>query len=240
MTGAPTYDEFTRTAIADPAVVGLLLIGSYAHEGLPNERSDHDLWVVLGEDAETDLLRLQGLRSPLLDLEFLPVERFRAAAGPGYWRYTVARGRILLDRLDGGIAAIVAAAQRLGAEESHALAAERLDDYVNMLYRSVKNHRDGRLLASRLDAAESLGYLLELLFAMDRRPRPYNKHLEWELARFPLPDWDTARLLEALSDVLTGDVGLQRRLFAQVEERARAAGHGGVLDGWGAELDLLR
>ncbi|WP_112139477.1 hypothetical protein [Glycomyces dulcitolivorans] len=240
MNDALTYDGFTRAAIADPAVVGLLLIGSHAHEGLPNERSDHDLWVVIGDGAESDLQRLQGYRSSVLDLEFFSPERFRAAAGPGYWRYTVARGRVLLDRLDGGIAAIVAAAQRLGAEESRALAAERLDDYVNMLYRSVKNHRDGRLLASRLDAAESLGYLLELLFAMDRRPRPYNKHLEWELERFPLPDWQTARLLEALSEVLTGDVGLQRRLFVQVEEKARAAGHGDVLDGWGAELDLLR
>jgi hypothetical protein len=38
----------------------------------------------------------------------------------------------------------------------------------------------------------------------------------------------------------TGDVSLQRRLFARVEAAARQAGHSKVLDAWGEDLDLMR
>jgi hypothetical protein len=40
----------------------------------------------------------------------------------------------------------------------------------------------------------------------DRRPRPYNKYLAWELGRFPLPGWESAALL----DVWGGDLSLPR------------------------------
>ncbi|WP_220447599.1 hypothetical protein [Nonomuraea diastatica] len=80
------------------------------------------------------------------------------------------------------------------------------------------NDRDGHSLATRLDAADSIRFLLELLFAMDRRPRPYNKYLEWELTRHPLPGWDTDMVLDAVDRISgTGDVRLQRRIFARVE-----------------------
>ncbi len=94
---------------------------------------------------------------------------------------------------------------------------------------------------ARLDAADAIGFLLETLFALDRRPRPYNKYLEWELARFPLPGWDTAALLDAVGHIAgTGDVTAQRRLFVRVEAVARRAGHGAVLDAWGEDLRLMR
>ncbi|MEU6716062.1 hypothetical protein ABZ897_31740 [Nonomuraea sp. NPDC046802] len=38
----------------------------------------------------------------------------------------------------------------------------------------------------------------------------------------------------------TGDVGLQRPLFAQVEAAARRAGHGAVPDAWGEDFELMR
>src|SRR5690606_14954769 len=82
---------------------------------------------------------------------------------------------------------------------------------------------------------------LEFLFALHRRPRPYNKYLEWELARYPLPGWDTGVLLHAVGRIsAAGDVSLQRRVFARVEQAARDAGHGEVLDAWGDGLDLMR
>ncbi|GGJ43932.1 hypothetical protein [Streptomyces brasiliensis] len=38
----------------------------------------------------------------------------------------------------------------------------------------------------------------------------------------------------------TGDVSLQRHLFALVEAAARQAGYGEVLDAWSEDLDLMR
>ncbi|MFC8421977.1 hypothetical protein ACFUN7_14015 [Streptomyces sp. NPDC057236] len=236
-----TYDALVELATADPAVVGLVLKGSRAHDGMITQHSDHDLYVILADDATTGLTRLAGHRTAELDLVIVSLTEFRAAGMPGFERYALARALIVLDRLDGGIARILADKARLGADEAFQDAGGRLDAYVNSLYRSVKNHRDGQVLAARLDAADSVRFLLELLFALDRRPRPYNKYLEWELARYPLPGWDTDVLLRAVDHIsATGDVALQRHLFTLVERAAREAGHGEVLDAWGEDLDLMR
>ncbi|MEU9955016.1 hypothetical protein [Streptomyces sp. NPDC050982] len=236
-----TYDASVELAATDSAVVGLVLKGSRAHEGMTTEYSDHDLYVVVADGATTALTRFTGHRTPELDLVILSLEEFRAAGMPGFERYALARARIVLDRLDGGISQILADKARLDADEAFRKAGESLDAYANSLYRSLKNDRDGHALAARLDATDSIRFLLETLFALDRRPRPYNKYLEWELARFPLPGWDTGMLLAAVDRISgMGDVSTQRRLFTQVEAAARRAGHGAVLDAWGKDLDLMR
>ncbi|WP_411151988.1 hypothetical protein [Streptomyces sp. A30] len=236
-----TYDAFVELAAADPAVVGLVLKGSQSHDGMATPYSDHDLYVVVADDARTDLTRFADHRSAALDLVIVTLTEFREAGMPGWERYALARAQIVLDRLDGELARILADKARLGADEAFQDARGWLDAYANSLYRSVKNHRDGQTLAARLDAADSIRFLLELLFAIDRRPRPYNKYLEWELARHPLPGWDTDVLLRAVDRVsATGDVPLQRHLFALVETAAREAGHDEVLDAWGDDLDLMR
>lgn len=219
------YDAFVELAAADSAVVGLVLKGSRAHEGMTTEHSDYDLYVVLANGATTTLTRFAEHRTPELDLVILPLDEFRAAGMPGFERYALARAQIVLDRLDGGIAQTLASKARLDADEAFRKAGEWLDAYANSLYRSVKNHRDGHELAARLDAADSMGFLLELLFTLDCRPRPYNKYLEWELARFPLPGWNTGTLLNAADRISgSGDASTQRGLFAHVEAVARRAG----------------
>lgn len=192
------FDAFVELAAVDSAVVGLVLKGSRAHDGMITRHSDHDLYVVIADDTTTDLTRFAGHRTAELDLVIVSLTEFRAAGMPGFERYALSRAQIVLDRLDGGIARILADKARLGVDEAFQDASGWLDAYANSLYRSVKNHRDGQALAARLDAADSIRFLLELLFALDRRPRPYNKYLEWELDRHPLPGWDTGVLLRAV------------------------------------------
>ncbi|MFD4349623.1 hypothetical protein ACFWQ6_32920 [Streptomyces coelicoflavus] len=236
-----TYDAFAELAAADPAVVGLVLKGSRAHDGMTTRHSDHDVYVVLADDATTDLTRFAGHRTAQLDLVVISLSDFRAAGMPGFERYALARAHVVLDRLDGGIARMIADKASLETEEAFRNASDWLDAYANSLYRSLKNHRDGQTLAARLDAADSARFLLELLFATDRRPRPYNKYLEWELSRHPLPGWDTDVLLRAVDDIsATGDPALQRNMFTLVEAAAREAGHADVLDAWGEDLYFMR
>ncbi|WP_037619774.1 hypothetical protein [Streptomyces aureus] len=234
-----TYDAFVELASADPAVVGLALKGSRAHEGMVTVHSDHDVYVVVADGTGPSPLADRG--GPGLDLVVVTLTEFREAGMPAWERYALARAKVVLDRLDGAIGDILAGHARLDAEEAFRTSAAWLDAYANSLYRSLKSHRAGRTRAARLDAADSVRFLLELLFALDRRVRPYNTYLEWELARHPLPGWDTDELLAAVDGITaTGDAAAQRRLFAQVESAARAAGHGAVLDAWGDSLDLMR
>lgn len=238
-----SYDTLVALAAAEPSVVGVVLKGSRAHDGMATEHSDHDLYVVVADGATTELSPLHGHRSPRLDVIVLPLAEFRAAGMPGFERYALARAEVVLDRLDGGtgIARLLAEKGRLDADEAFREAGELLDAYANSLYRSLKNDRDGQHLAARLDAADSVRFLLELLFTLDRRPRPYNKYLEWELARCPLPGWDTGALLEAVGRIsATGDTAVQRSVFARVEADVRRAGLGEVLDAWGEDLRLMR
>jgi hypothetical protein len=107
-----TYDAFVELAATDSAVVGLVLKGSQAHEGMTTQHSDYDLYVVLANGATTALTQFTGHRTPELDLVILSLEDFRAAGMPGFERYALARARIVLDRLDGGIAQILDAKAR--------------------------------------------------------------------------------------------------------------------------------
>ncbi|CCK32747.1 hypothetical protein BN159_8369 [Streptomyces davaonensis JCM 4913] len=234
-----TYARLLERAAADPAVVGLVLKGSHAHDGMATEHSDHDVYVVVAKGAESHLSSLNGHRSAELDVIVTTLDQFRAL--DGFERYALSRAQVVIDRLDGEIADIIAAKGRRTHDEATTAAAAWLDAYANSLYRSIKNARDGNLLAAHLDASDSMGFLLELLFALDRRPRPYNKYLEWELRRFPLPEWETDPLLDKIARIAsTGEVPLQQTLFAQVETTARKSGHGPTLDAWGEDLLLMR
>ena len=119
-----------------------------------------------------------------------------------------------------------------------------LDHYVNQLYRSLKNFRDGRPIAARLDAAEEVQPLLNALFALhDGRLRPFHKYLQWELETYPLDrlPWASDVFLEKLPAILdSADPDLQREIFRKIETLFRAAGHDAIFDTWGVALPFIR
>lgn len=242
-----TLAAFTARAAEDPAVAGLVLSGSQVHEGMPTGHSDYDLHVILRDRQATELAGLDRFRSAHLDLVVIELAEFRTRGMPGrpdhFARYSYVHAEVLLDRLDGTITRILDEKRTLGADEARDAAAGWLDAYVNQTYRSLKSYRDDHPDLGHLDAAESVPYALEVLFALHRRVRPYNKYLRWELERQPLgdPRWGADRLLPVLRRILgDGDPSTQRALFTGIERAARDAGHGGVLDSWGTDLNLLR
>jgi len=120
---------------------------------------------------------------------------------------------------------------------------------VNFAYRALKSDRDGRRLEARLDAVESVPWLLDVVFTLAGRVRPYNKYLPWELREHPLdvPEWSAEVFLPEIERMLAGDPAALRRTFAVVDRQVRAwdAAHGttvcgDLLDDWGPELAVFR
>nr|WP_296071293.1 nucleotidyltransferase domain-containing protein [uncultured Actinoplanes sp.] len=222
-------DRVLARAAADPGVRGVILSGSRAR-GTHTARSDYDVTVVVAEQGQP---WRHDTRTGTLD-EVVCTVAALADTSVHWQRYGFRGARVLLDRLDGGIAELVDRQATFSAEEAARHARSSLDGYLNQLYRCVKSRRDGFADAALLDEMESLPWLLETVFALHGRLRPYNKYLRWELEHFPLPGpWATALLPDR---VRTASL----RLFPAVEALARRRGHADVVDAWGSDVGLIR
>ncbi len=233
----------------DPSIVGLVLSGSAAR-GLATERSDVDVYVVRDDEVERETSRSAAIDEicwSVADLE--QVDRY--GTGGWYFRWSFAYAQVLRDRTGGRITEAVRRQATVDDDEQRWVLVDqdRLDGYVNFAFRALKNHRDGRLLEARLDAAESLPWLLDVVFTLAGRLRPYNKYLPWELREHPLavPAWSAAALLPEIEAMLAGDPAALRRTFAVVDREVRAwdTAHGttvcgDLVDEWGPELRVLR
>jgi hypothetical protein len=242
-----TFDQLRALALDDPNILAFWLGGSRG-KGLVTEHSDHDCLMVVTGAAFTEYRdRFQQVGLSDLDCTAMTLDQFRAYAewgGPEAWdRYSFAHVRVDIDKT-GEIQAQIDSKACVPAEACAAFIEASLDHYVNQVYRSLKNVRDGRPIAARLEAAESLPPLLDALFALhDGRLRPFYKYLQWELETHPLArlPWPPGVFLDKLLAVLeTADAGLQREIFGKVETLFRAAGHDRVFDAWGVALPWIR
>lgn len=230
--------DLLARAQTDPDVLGLLLFGSRGFEAYVTETSDVDAMLVVA----TDPAPWRTPHGSPVEVWPMTLEAFRSHALAGSseaWnRPTFLGVRVLVDRLEGEIGRLAAAKASLAPDEARALAAAAADDYLNSLYRSLRNLEAGRELEGRLDGLESLAPLLATAFALDGRVRPFNKWLRHELARRPLT---TDGLLEAVASIAGEPTPAnQRHAFRLMEAALRAAGHGSVVDGWQPDVAWLR
>ncbi len=232
----------------DPDLLGVVLSGSAAR-GMATRWSDVDVYVVRAEGttAGDEVLRSAAVDEVPVTLPEL--ERPAAFGTDGWWfRWSFAWAQVLRDDTGGRVAAAVRRQATLTLDEQDAVLAARLDGYVNFLYRALKADRDGRRLERRLDAAEAVAWLLDVVFALSARVRPYNKYLAWELREHPLavPEWSAQVLLPQLEGMLDGSQAALREVFAVVERECRSFDEsrgrralGDTIDAWGDELGLI-
>ena len=240
ITDEPAIAALIARAEHDDNIRGLVLSGSGARD-MRTEHSDLDVYVVFD-----DLTGQQTIKTPEIDTIVVSLDELREVPPPpddgGDWwfRYSFADARVLLDRTEGELPALLHAQATLTDDEVGSTLDGYLDGYLNFYYRSLKSDRECRALERRLDAVESVSWLLWTVFALHGRVRPYNKYLRHELAVRPLPAaW--SGLLDDLALLMDdGDVDAQRRIFHLVAADAQVRGKGDVVDGWGAELALMR
>lgn len=243
-----TYEALLRAARDDPAVVGLVLTGSRGHGPTPGREADWDVrLVVRDEDQASRRERYATTHGSSVEVVVYDLTTFTTLGLPGgiapWDRYSYVHVPAVIDKLDGGIAALLERKGRLDLDEARELAAEALDDYVNSMFRSRKNHRLGLGFEARLDATESIPPLLTFRFAVEHRVRPFNKFLSWELERWPLAGlaWERTTLMDRLGRLMDGgDPALQAEIFQDVEALARETGHGGVIDAWEPDVPGMR
>ena len=243
------FQALLAYAREDPDVLGLYVFGSRAwHDGLQDDHSDYDVAVVLRDgDSVVDAFDarwpythgapVEVARSTLSELR-----RLGEYGGLDEWsRYLYTRVDLMIDKT-GEIEPILREKQTVPEEIRDRLVRDRLDGYINSTYRSLRYRMVGQQTGARLDAAESIPYLLTALFAMDARVRPFNKYLETELGERPLSDpaWHADRLLPRLLAVLEGSVEDQHALFRDVDRVSRARGFSDVVDGWEPDVAWLR
>ena len=233
----------------DPDVLGVVLSGSAAR-GMATERSDVDVYVVLTPAGAAGRTSRKTRYVDEVPMTLEELEELPPLGTDDWWsRWSFAWAQVLLDRTDGRLTRAVEVQARLTGREQESVLVDRLDGYVNFVFRALKADCDGRPLERRLDAAESLTWWLDTVFALAGRVRPYMKYLPWELREHPLgvPEWEAERLLPLVERVLDGDPVALREGYATVERECRTwdARHGGALlgdtlDGWGDQLTLLR
>ncbi len=225
-------------ATADVNVLGFVVFGSRGAGLFATEGSDYDVFLIL-ERADPSWVTRHGDPVEIVPILLADFDRYALEGSPFAWnRPSFLRVRVEIDRLDGGITRMIERKSRLEDAEIARIAPTALDDYVNALFRSLKNARLGLSLASRLDASDSIGPLLTFLFAVDGRVPPFAKYLEVDVAERPLPVADILPRIERI--LTTADLHAQCALFRAVEEVARERGFGAAVDGWEPDVPFLR
>ena len=192
----------------DPSILGLVLSGSAAR-GMETERSDVDVFVVRDDEVERETLHnhaIDEIPIALADLESVPP--YGTSDWWFRWSFAYAAGPPRRDRRPDRRGRTPAGDGRPGRAAVRSLVDhDRLDGWVNFAYRSLKSDRDGRPLESRLDAVESVPWLMDVVFTLAGRVRPYNKYLPWELREHPLavPEWSAEAFLPEIERMLAGD-----------------------------------
>jgi hypothetical protein len=202
-------------------LLGLVLSGSVGR-GIATEHSDLDLYVVVADrpgDPEP-VLRSPGIDEipvAISDLDLPP-----AFGTSGYWfRWSFAWAPVLLDSTGGAIAQALHRQSTLTGEEAEAILLDhdQVDGWINLAYRALRSAREGRVRECRLDAAESVPWWLTCVFALERRVRPYNKYLAWELREHPLARTSGPAVLDLVDGMLLGRPESIRAAFRLLRER---------------------
>ena len=234
-----SYDELLAFAAASDEVLGAFLFGSRGRRVGVDEHSDLDVWVVLRDEPALAAFeeRYPYAHGAPVEVASSTLEQLRAHGAIGsaseWARYQHAHVEVLLDKTDGELTRVLEAKEYLPDEQRDPIVRAALGAYVNSTYRSLRYR-------TRLDAVESVGPALTVVFGLAGRIRPFNKYLEWELRNHPLAGWDADVLLSLVARVLDADQPAQHDLFVLVEAAARAGGLGEEIDGWEPDVAWLR
>ena len=238
-----SFAELVQFARESDDVLAVYVFGSRGRpDGLADDASDYDVGVVLQDDADVAAFDRRWPYSHGAPVEVtrttLSELRTRGEYGtPSAWTRPLYQVVDLLVDKTGEVAAILESKRSVPADARDQILRDSLDAYINATYRSLRYRLVGVGAGVRLDAADAVPPLLDFLFALDGRVRPWNKYLESEARERPLPGRVT---VDRLLTVLSGDQEEQQAVFRDVETLSRQHGLGRVIDAWEPDVAWLR
>jgi hypothetical protein len=232
------YLALVSEAQNDPNILGLILGGGRGKCQF-TEYSDYDVELIAIDIVVASQKYKNFEEQNIIDtINPMTIDSFRLHAawgGEDAWdRYTYSHNKAVIDKT-GEVQRIIDEKGRIPKGEEKKFVEDNIGGYMNSMYRTIKNYRDGNILAHRMDAAESIPYLLSALFGAENRIRPYNKFLRWELEKYPVADLqfsveDFLKKIELI--ITTGDTVTQKELFKVFLEFFRSKGFIETIDSW--------
>lgn len=232
------FAQLLEEAKTNPDIIGFFLGGSRG-KGFENEQSDYDpRMIVKKEVAKTYHEKYESMVLEEIDLVVMSLSEFRDYALWGTpeagYRYDFTHVKALVDKT-GEVQKLIDDKGSIPDDNRNDFIAQTLDAYINGVYRSVKCFRNQNETGARLEASTSIPYLLDLVFALHNRPKPFYGYLERELKAYPLEKlpWSGEEFLEKLLTILSNaDPETQQEILKTVEKLFRKEGFGRVFDNW--------
>ena len=230
------YESYLQKANTDNRIIGIILVGGRG-KGAFSENSDYDVILVTTDEG------FEGVKKDYPKTEFIDslphaISEFREHAKTGmrtqYDKYTFTHNTAILDKT-GEIQKLVDEKGTLEPDKVQKIAHDALGGYLNSLHRSLKNLRDGNVLAGHLDATETIPRILTFIFAIEKRVRPFNKFLVWELENHPLTKLpiNSSDFIEKIKVIAqNADFDTQKELLEIMRKLAMENGYTDEIDDW--------
>jgi len=232
------FNQLLERVKVDVNIIGFFLIGSRG-KSFENEHSDYDPIIIVKDDLVKILKdEFMKQKSEDIDLNVMSLSEFKDYAKWGStfaWdRYAFLHVKAIVDKT-GEVQKLIEEKGLIPESERHNFIADSLDGYINQVFRSIKCIRNNNILGARLEASVSIPCLLDLVFALENRPKPFSGYLEKELKVYPLKKlpWPTDEFLQKILFILsTADIKTQQEFLKKIEILLRAEGFGKVFDEW--------
>lgn len=231
----------------DEHILGLILLGSRG-KGFENQYSDYDLLLIIGDEkghADYEKLFYYIIDDDNFDLTIKTLKEFEEYAAWGSadsWdRYDYAHYKIWNDKTNGVLEEIMLEKGSIPREHQKEFIINSLHGYINGVFRSVKCMRNNNKLGAHFEAVSSLPFLLDAIFALELRHKPFFGYFEYELEKYPLDLFESQSLILSFREILkSADLVNQQELFGRIRREFIEQGYKEVFDSWeGKDLLIL-
>jgi hypothetical protein len=236
-----TFQKILEEAENDPNILAFWLDGSRGKGIIVHAESDYDCEMIVKDEVLSEYKdRYEKIGDPMIELGVETFDEFKNRVAWGSdtaWQRYCYVGIIspLVDKT-GAVQKFFNEKAAIPESEKNKFIGEALDAYINQVHRSLKCFNLGLTTGARLEASESILPLLNVVFAIHGRIRPYYKYYEWELKNHPLnklsiPGNEFTKLI--LSILENSSINAQQAILKEMEIVTRKEGYGAIWDSWG-------